>query len=195
MHAPFCALSPRRCEIFPLHRGGGGEPVGKAGRAKRRCVFGKGGFFSEKWRGKAKNRELFASALAEGRTASGKWRDEEARWRCAEAWLSRRGRRQGSAGGGGARNNVYLCGRLTDFFPTTGRYFYDSLPHFGVACAAHFGRCATLALPSTDLRTLAGTGADGGAHAPPYAPTVVALAPQSAVPQGLTDGGLRCLRP
>ena len=67
-------------------------------------------------------------------------------------------------------------------------FFYDSLPHFGVDCPAHLGWLAPLALPSTDLRALAGAGADGCAHAPPYAPTVGLRLPQSAAPRGMNRG-------
>ena len=55
-------------------------------------------------------------------------------------------------------------------------------------CPAHLGWLAPLALPSTDLRALAGAGADGCAHAPPYAPTVGLRLPQSAAPRGINRG-------
>ena len=55
-------------------------------------------------------------------------------------------------------------------------------------CPAHLGWLAPLALPSTDLRALAGAGADGCAHAPPYAPTVGLRPPQSAAPRGINRG-------
>lgn len=42
--------------------------------------------------------------------------DEKACWGCASAVGAGGQRPKGRAGGGGARNNVYLCGRLTDFF-------------------------------------------------------------------------------
>lgn len=54
-------------KFFPCASAVGVSPSARRGE-KRGSVFGKGGFFSEKWRGKAKNRELFASALAEGCT-------------------------------------------------------------------------------------------------------------------------------
>ena len=84
---------------------------------------------------------------------------------------------------------AYLCRRLTDLrHNKLTLFFYDSLPRFGVDCPAHLGWLAPLALPSTDLRALAGAGADGCAHAPPYAPTVGLRPPQSAAPLGINRG-------
>lgn len=54
-------------KFFPCASAVGVSPSARRGE-KRGSVFGKGGFFSEKWRGKAKNHGLFASALAEGCT-------------------------------------------------------------------------------------------------------------------------------
>jgi len=47
-----------------------------------------------------------------GAQALGKWRDEKARWGCAGAAGMGAPQPKGRAGGGGARNNAYLCGRL-----------------------------------------------------------------------------------
>lgn len=68
-----------------------GEPVGAVGRKTWGLFSRTRGFFAESGEEKAKSRGLFASALAEGRTALGKWRDEKTRWRGAAGWGATRG--------------------------------------------------------------------------------------------------------
>lgn len=52
-------------KFFPCAPAVGASPSARRGE-KRRSVFWKGGFFSEKWRGKAKNRGLFAWTCPKG---------------------------------------------------------------------------------------------------------------------------------
>ena len=68
-----------------------GEPGGAAARKTWGLFSRTRGLFAESGEEKAKIRGLFASALAEGRAALGKWREEEARWRGAVGWGATRG--------------------------------------------------------------------------------------------------------
>ena len=154
--------------------------VGTFGKNKRT--------FAEKWGTKCKK----PCAFCRGDGAAGKRRGSRGeRWSiCAREGAGRaHGDRKAEAGREGVEKKAYLCRRLTDLrHNKLTLFFYDSLPHFGVDCPAHLGRLAPLALPSTDLRALAGAGADGCAHAPPYAPTVGLRPPQSAARQGINPG-------
>ena len=152
-------------------------------------TFGKNkGTFVEKWGTKCKK----PCAFCRGDGAAGKRRGSRGeRWSiCAREGAGRaHGDRKARTGREGVEKKAYLCRRLTDLrHNKLTLFFYDSLPHFGVDCPAHLGWLAPLALPSTDLRALAGAGADGCAHAPPYAPTVGLRLPQSAAPRGMNRG-------
>ena len=68
MRAHFCALSPRRCEIFPLRLGRGGEPVGEGSEQNAGAFFGKVGF-SRKSGGEKRKTAGFSHGL--GRRAHG----------------------------------------------------------------------------------------------------------------------------
>ena len=152
-------------------------------------TFGKNkGTFAEKWGTKCKK----PCAFCRGDGAAGKRRGSRGeRWSiCAREGAGRaHGDRKARTGREGVEKKAYLCRRLTYLrHNKLTLFFYDSLPHFGVDCPAHLGWLAPLALPSTDLRALAGAGADGCAHAPPYAPTVGLRPPQSAAPLGINRG-------
>ena len=152
-------------------------------------TFGKNkGTFAEKWGTKCKK----PCAFCRGDGAVGKRRGSRGeRWSiCAREGAGRaHGDRKARTGREGVEKKAYLCRRLTDLrHNKLPLFFYDSLPHFGVDSPAHLGWLAPLALPSTDLRALAGAGADGCAHAPPYAPTVGLRLPQSAAPRGINRG-------
>ena len=185
--AYFCARVVGRCEIFHRITVGGRASVGTVGK-NARTFFENKGTFAEKWGTKCKK----PCAFCRGDGAAGKRRGSRGeRWSiCAREGAGRaHGDRKAEAGCEGVEKKAYLCRRLTDLRHNKQTlFFYDSLPHFGVDCPAHLGWLAPLALPSTDLRALAGAGADGCAHAPPYAPTVGLRPPQSAVPLGINRG-------
>ena len=126
----FLRTFPRRCEIYPLRHGRGGRARRRGGAKNVGAFFENKGTFRGKWGGKGENPWAFRIGL--GRRARGL--GEMARGGGALAGCSGVGRdarrRKGAqaragvgapwakrcAGGGGARNNAYLCGRLTDFF-------------------------------------------------------------------------------
>lgn len=194
MPALFCAVPLCRCEIF--HRLSAGAVRERADVRKGVGTFGKNkGTFAEKWGTKCKK----PCAFCRGDGAAGKRRGSRGeRWSiCAREGAGRaHGDRKARTGCEGVEKKAYLCRRLTDLrHNKLTLFFYDSLPHFGVDCPAHLGWLAPLALPSTDLRALAGAGADGCAHAPPYAPTVGLRPPQSAAPLGINRGIAGVFRP
>lgn len=141
----FLRTFPRRCEIFLLRHGRGGRACRQGGESNAGTFGENKGTFCGKWGGKGEKPRAFCTDLGRrahglgemargegalvgcsggqewahrGRKGARPWRNGAMRRRVGGAQGRRewahRGRK--GAGGGGARNNAYLCGRLTDFF-------------------------------------------------------------------------------